>query len=155
MKRSQSALKQIVCLVPGTLFFPFVLLLLPTIFLDLADHTINLVEAIFALSIAVSILAGLVAAWSVILSGANRIRINYSLKATVEVALALGTFGGCSVLIWAVKFIAQDKSADLAGAILAILFWTLFLGTPVSVLTYQFVGLIRAVRPKQDRTSSS
>lgn len=150
MKRSLSMAIQITLLVPAMLCVPYILMLLPTILLDLASHVIGLIEAIFGLSVAVSILAGLVASWTVILSGANRVKGDKPLKIKVQVGLALGIFAGGSVLIWAVKFIVHEGSSHQGSAIFS---WLLFLSPPIAEVTYQLVRLIMPVSPRDERSA--
>jgi hypothetical protein len=151
VKRSVSTTIQIILLAPALLCAPFVLMVTPVIFLDWADGTINLIEAVFALSLAISIIAGLLASWKVILSGTNFIREQQMLKTKVQIGLALGTFGGCSVLVWAIKFIVHEGLPRPNAAIIA---WSLFLGPSIALLAYQFLTLFKAAGDTRSPSSA-
>ena len=134
---------QIVCILPATASVPFILWAILASILDLLDKTYGFAEVILAVAIGVSILSGVAASWAVISSEINYFRTYVSFKRKAQIGLALGAVGGCSVLIWAAKFIIALNTSrhDKRTAFLS---WVLFCGPSIALVSSQFVVLITA-----------
>jgi hypothetical protein len=147
MKRLFSAAIQLILLAPALICVPYVLAIVPALF---PPSEPNRIKSIFEFSLAASILVGLMTSVIVIFAGANRIRADKNSKQIFQTGLALGIYDGCSILIWAVKYIVHEGSPHQSVAILS---WTLFLGPPIAELTYLFVLLVRPIRhPGNERS---
>ena len=142
MRRVIIKVIQIVLLAPATLSGPFLLMLIPTAFLDLIDHVTSLIETILVIVFAVCSFLGLLASWVVVLSGIDHVRAKKPMKTQVQTGLGVGIVGGCSILIWTVHYIRHEGLPQPGAAILS---WSIFIGSPIAVLTYQFLDLIRKV----------
>ena len=141
MKRSIIKGIQIVCILPATLSVPFVLEAIPAAILDLLDHTSGLPEVALTITLAVSILSGVMASWAVISSRDGYFRKNATFKRKVRIGLALGALGGCAVLIWATKFIAADTGISAKRG--AIVSGGIFCGPSILLVIFQFIALTR------------
>jgi hypothetical protein len=146
MKRLLSAAIQLILLAPALICVPYILAIVPALF---PPSEPNRIKSIFEFSLAASILVGLMTSVIVIFSDANRIRANKNSKQIFQTGLALGIYGGCSILIWAVKYIVHERSPHYGGAILG---WNLFLDPPIAEVTYLFVLLTRRNRPGNERS---
>jgi hypothetical protein len=146
MKRLLSAAIQLILLAPALICVPYVVAIVPALF---PPSESNRIKSIFEFSLAASILLGLMTAVIVIFSGANHIRTDSNSKKIIQLGLALGIYGGCSVLIWAVKYIVHERAPHYGSAILS---WALFLGPPIAEVTYLFVSLMRPIRPRNERS---
>jgi hypothetical protein len=147
MKRFITAAIQIILLAPAIVGVPFILRAVPVAIMGLRDHTSSLAEVVFIGSVALSCFAGVVASLVLILSGANRVARNDSLKARVRIGLMLGAIGMCSVLAWITTFIVRSKETHHGYMILV---WVLYSGPSIALVTYQFVSLFGTRRPDQE-----
>jgi hypothetical protein len=142
---------QLIIIAPGIFIIPFTFGAPILVILGLFDPTSksNLILVTFVVALAASIFAGVVASVSVILSGANYITMNKSLKTKAQTGLALGIVGGCSAMIWLAKFIMHEGYARPWGGIES---WVLFFGPSIALVTYQFLALTLLVHSNQEAT---
>ena len=125
MKRTFIKGIQIICILPATASGPFVFWAIFAQILDLLDKTSGFATVILPVAIGISILSGIGASWAVISSEMTYFRTNASFKRKVQIGLMLGAVGGCSVLIWAAKFIIA-LNTSMHDKRTAILSWVVF-----------------------------